>query len=109
MRLLHLLPLLLTSLPAQEVASIRSPDRFAIIFNMGYAGDHLPKDKAGFERLIRAIKSAHFNVVLCKWEDWRAKICKKHNVQITAVTSRWIRRPSIVTSPMSRSTWLQPQ
>ena len=58
------------------------PARFAIIFNMGYAGDHLPKDKGEFEKLIATVKSAHFNVVLCKYEDWRAAICKTHDVKI---------------------------
>ena len=75
MRRLLLLPLLIPSLPAQDqdAVSPRRPDRFGIVFNLGYAGDHLPKDKKGFERLIKAIKRANFNVVLCKWEDWRAR------------------------------------
>lgn len=58
------------------------PDRFAIVFNMGYAGDALPQDPAEFEALVRGMKEAHFNVVLCQYERQRAEICKKHGVQI---------------------------
>ncbi len=60
----------------------RRPDRFAIIFNAGYAGDHLPQDEGSFEKLILAVKAAHFNVVLGKYEEWRAKICRKHGLQM---------------------------
>jgi hypothetical protein len=67
---------------AADAAAKRRPTRFAIIFNMGYAGDHLPQDPKSFERLVVGIKKAHFNVVLCKYEPWRAKICKKHGLQI---------------------------
>jgi len=69
-------------LGAGEAEVARRPDRFAIIFNMGYAGDALPADPASFERFIRGIKTAHFNTVLCRYEDWRAKICKKYDVRI---------------------------
>lgn len=62
----------------------RRPAEFAVIFNMGYAGDHLPRDRDSFEGLIRAVKQAHYNVVLCKYEDWRAEICRNHGVQIMA-------------------------
>lgn len=67
---------------AEGESEHRRPDRFAIIFNRGYAGDHLPSDPAPFERLIRGIREAHFTTVLCKYEDWRARICKKYDVQI---------------------------
>ena len=60
----------------------RRPERFAIIFNRGYAGDHLPKDPASFTKLIRALKQAHFNTILCKYEPWRAAICRKYGIQI---------------------------
>lgn len=60
----------------------RQPQRFAIIFNMGYGGDHLPKEPEAFESLIRSIKDANFNTVLCMFTPERAAICKKHNVQI---------------------------
>ena len=52
---------------ARETAAsdrVRRPGRFAIIFNMGYAGDRLPEDPKSFERCIRAVKQAHFNTVL---------------------------------------------
>ncbi len=71
--------------PAADAAPARAPlrpDRFAIIFNMGYAGDNLPKDPAAFEAVVRAAKDAGFNVILCQYEPWRADICKKHDMQI---------------------------
>lgn len=71
--------LLLSLAPAEEA---RRPKRFAIIFNMGYAKDSLPKDPQSFARLIQGIKRAHFNTVLCRYTPWRAAICKKHGVQI---------------------------
>jgi hypothetical protein len=58
------------------------PKRFAIIFNRGYGGDFLPAEPAAFEKVIRGIREARFNTVLCKYEDWRARICKKYGVQI---------------------------
>jgi len=62
--------------------SKRRPKEFAIIYNMGYAGDHLPQDPADFEKLILACKAAHFNVVLGKYTQRRAEICRKHNMKI---------------------------
>ncbi|MCE9554571.1 MAG: hypothetical protein K8T91_14530 [Planctomycetes bacterium] len=58
----------------------RKPKVFAIIFNMGYGGDNLPKDKAEFEKLAVACKEAHYNVILGKYEDWREEICRKHGL-----------------------------
>lgn len=81
----------LTAILSTTAAEIEAPDRqpterrpteFAIIYNMGYAGDHLPGDKTDFETLIKACKEAHYNVVLCKYTDWRAEICRKHGVKI---------------------------
>jgi len=66
----------------EKTTSNRRPERFAIIFNMGYAGDNLPGDPKSFELLLRGIKEAHFNTILCKYEDWRAQLCKKHDLQI---------------------------
>ncbi|MCE9546470.1 MAG: hypothetical protein K8T25_13270 [Planctomycetia bacterium] len=60
----------------------RKPKRFAIIFNMGYSGDALPKEKEDFEKLAKACKEANYNTLLCKYEDWRAEICKKYDLQI---------------------------
>jgi hypothetical protein len=62
--------------------SKRQPTEFAIIFNMGYAGDHLPQDPVEFEKLIVACKAAHFNVVLGKYTDGRAEICRQHDMKI---------------------------
>ena len=60
----------------------RRPGQFAIIFQMGYAGDALPQDRDAFDKLIAAVKAAHYNTVLCKYEPWRAEICQTHGVQI---------------------------
>lgn len=67
---------------AQEPAKLPWPDRFAIVFNLGYAGDHLPADPAEFEKMIVGIKKANYNVVLCKYNPERLKICAKHDVQM---------------------------
>lgn len=60
----------------------RQPKRFAIVYNHGYGGDNLPTDREQFEALVKSVKSAHFNVILCRYEPWRAEICKKHGVLI---------------------------
>lgn len=67
---------------AQDDKGKRPPGRFAIIFNMGYAGDPLPKEPEEFEKLVKAVKEANFNVILCGYDAKRAAICKKHDVQI---------------------------
>src|SRR5688500_9889103 len=72
---------LLSSASAQDKDK-RQPKRFAIIFNKGYAGDPMPKDPGEFEKLVKTIKQAHFNVILCAYDEKRAAICKKHDVQI---------------------------
>jgi len=76
-----LLAIAQVALAAGEAEDARRPDRFAIIFNKGYAGDNLPKDPASFERLIRVIREAHFNTVMGKYEEWRARICKKYEIR----------------------------
>jgi hypothetical protein len=60
----------------------RQPKQFAIVYNHGYAGDNLPTDKEQFEALVKSAKAAHFNVILCQYEPWRADICKKHGMLI---------------------------
>lgn len=67
---------------AQEKKETRQPARFAIIFNKGYAGDHLPKDPDEFEKLVKAVKEANFNVILGVYDEKRAAICKKYDVQL---------------------------
>jgi hypothetical protein len=69
---------------AKGADDARRPDRFAIVFNMGYANDRLPQDPPSFEKLVVAIKRAHFNTILCRHEPWRASICAKHDVEIFA-------------------------
>lgn len=70
-----------TNVPAQD-APARRPQEFAIIFNMGYAGDRLPQDDASFEKLVIALKEARFNTILGKHTDAREAICKKHGLKI---------------------------
>lgn len=60
----------------------RRPSRFAIIFNMGYANDAMPKEPEAFDKLVKTIKEAHFNAILCGYDAQRAEICKKHDVQM---------------------------
>ena len=88
---LPVVPLLLAALAAPAAAraeddtsdkSKRRPKEFAIIYNMGYAGDHLPGDPVDFEKLILACKEAHYNVVLCKYTGRRAEICRKHGIKM---------------------------
>ena len=68
---------------AEPPAETKSrPKQFAIVYNHGYAGDHLPTDPAQFEALVKSARSAHFNVILCQYEPWRAEICKKHDMKI---------------------------
>ena len=69
---------------ADDAKLNRRPHDFAIIFQMGYAGDNFPQDKAQFEKVILAAKAAHYNVVLCKYEVWREEICKRHGVKMMA-------------------------
>lgn len=77
-----LLLLIPTTLHAQDGKDKRQPRRFAIIFNKGYAGDHLPKDLGAFEMVVKTVKDANFNVILCAYDERRAAICKKHDMQI---------------------------
>jgi hypothetical protein len=65
-----------------EARKTHQPTEFAIIYNMGYAGDHLPPDPHDFEKLILACRDAHYNVVLCKYTNQRAEICRKHGMKI---------------------------
>ncbi len=74
--------IIVSAASAQENKEKRHPKRFAIIFNKGYAGDHLPKDPGEFEKLVKTVKDAHFNVILCAYDEKRGAICKKHDVQI---------------------------
>ncbi len=67
---------------AAEPEANRQPKQFAIVYNHGYAGDNLPTDKEQFEALVKSAKAAHFNVILCQYETWRAEICKKHDMKI---------------------------
>jgi hypothetical protein len=64
---------------AADTSRLR-PKRFAIIFNMGYAGDPFPQDDGGFEKVLQTIKQAHYNVILCKHTPSREKLCKKHDI-----------------------------
>jgi hypothetical protein len=74
--------LLLAAPPGRADKDQRQPGRFAIIFNMGYATNALPREPEVFEKLVRAIKEAHFNTILCAYDAKRAEVCKKHDVQM---------------------------
>ncbi len=81
------LPLLLAcgaavSLAEETENRPQRPNRFGIVYIMGYAGDHFPQDKSEFETLIKSVQAADYNVVLCQYTDWRAEICEKYGVQI---------------------------
>ncbi|MBA4064321.1 MAG: hypothetical protein C0501_11535 [Isosphaera sp.] len=67
--------------PADDAAK-RRPTTFAVVYNQGYAGDHLPAEPEPFEKLVAAAKAAHFTVILCPYEPWRADVCKKHGVKL---------------------------
>lgn len=71
-----------TAFPARADEPQRRPARFAVVYNQGYGGDHLPTEREPFEKLVAAAKDAHFNVILCQYEPWRAEVCKKHGVLI---------------------------
>ncbi len=76
-----------TTLFAQDVAGEReqrSLSQFSPIFNYGYAGDHFPTDHQTFEKVLVGVKKANYTAILCKYEDWRAEICKKHDIKIMA-------------------------
>ncbi len=79
-RILFMVALLLLGLCPLKAE--RRPQEFAIIFNMGYSKDALPQDRGAFEKLVQATRSAGYNVVLCKHEDWREEICAKHGVKM---------------------------
>ena len=74
--------LFVQSASAEDTATPRTADRFGIIYIMGYAGDSFPQAADEFEALIKSVKTAHYNVVLCKYTPERAKICAQYEVQI---------------------------
>lgn len=80
----HLLALLLLAplAVAADPEPKRHPATFAVVYNQGYAGDNLPADKDEFEKLVAAVKDAHFNVILGQYSADRAAVCKKHGVQL---------------------------
>ncbi|MCH7726073.1 MAG: hypothetical protein IH991_06275 [Planctomycetes bacterium] len=62
----------------------RSLKQFSMIFNYGYAGDNFPQDADQFEKVVVGVKKANYNAILCRYEDWRAEICKKYGIKILA-------------------------
>lgn len=78
----HLIALLAFATSALADDPPREPKAFAIVYNHGYAGDHLPTDKGDFEKLVQSAKAAHFNVILGQYEPWRADVCKKHGLRL---------------------------
>ena len=82
-----LLKVRLTGLAAQENPSgkgQRALSQFSMIFGYGYAGDNFPTDADHFEKVVLGVKAANFNTILCKYEESRAAICKKHGIKILA-------------------------
>lgn len=64
------------------VSHATPPKDFAIIFNLGYSRDSMPKDNAEFEKLVVSLKSAHFNVLLAQHTEQRLALCKKHGMKL---------------------------
>ncbi|MCE9556110.1 MAG: hypothetical protein K8T91_22405 [Planctomycetes bacterium] len=60
----------------------RRPTEFARIFNLGYVRPAMPADAASFDKLMKLVKAANYNVVLCPYSDERAEICRKHGLKI---------------------------
>ena len=75
-------PLFAADPPADPAAAKRQPTDFAIVFNMGYAGDNLPKEKDEYEKLVKSLKAANFNVILGQYEPWRLEILKKYDMKL---------------------------
>ena len=60
----------------------RRPKHFAVVYNVGYAGDGLPQSSEDFEKLALLIKKAGYNTILGKYTEARAAICRKHGLQM---------------------------
>jgi hypothetical protein len=58
------------------------PAEFAIVFSLGYAGDHLPQDDAAFEQLLKRIMEGGFNTVHCTYTAKRLELCHKVGVKM---------------------------
>jgi hypothetical protein len=63
-------------------AEQRALKQFSMIFNYGYAGDHFPTDADQFEKVVLGVKAAKYNTILCTYAEWRAEICRKHEIKI---------------------------
>jgi hypothetical protein len=70
--------------PVPDIDRLRCPRpaEFALVFSSGYAGDKLPADDSGFEKLLVTIRKAGFNVVHCAFSEARLKLCRKHGVKM---------------------------
>ena len=59
------------------------PREFALVFSVGYGTkDHMPKDPAGFEKLLANLEDAGYNAIHCVYKDWRLPLCRKHGVRM---------------------------
>jgi len=58
------------------------PREFGFVFSFGYAGDHMPKDNAKFEQLLKTIKAEGFNVIHTSYTPERLELCRKHGVKL---------------------------
>lgn len=70
------------AIDATDAKNKRRPADFAVIFQMGYGGDHFPSEPAAFEKLLEAVVSAHYNTILCKHTPWREELCHKYDVKM---------------------------
>ena len=70
------------SLCADPAKDRRGRTEFGIIFQRGYAGDHITQEPKAFETLRKAVKAANYNTVLCKHTPWREELCRKHGIKM---------------------------
>lgn len=79
-----LLSVVVTEQPsiARPVDQAPPPTDFAIVFTMGYGGDLLPQDPAGFDALAAKLAAGGFNTVLASYEGWRLPILERHGLKL---------------------------
>jgi serine/threonine protein kinase len=56
------------------------PTEFASVFALDR--NHLPADEQTFEKLVKKVKAANFNVIYCAYSDARLDVCKKHGIKM---------------------------
>ena len=68
----------------EELAKQRAPKpkEFGSVFSYGYGHNHMPKDDAQFDALVKTIKAGGFNIIHTTYSEPRLQSCKKHGVQL---------------------------